>query len=155
MKSDPVELQSANPLSYIGGCIRYMFVKGSTVLFFVNPAEKEFKGEVPTEMKGVLVPAGGAFSRWAEDVPSADSAWVRATRIYISAANLPKAQQAAFLTSKRDELSKAPDPYSRLISADIDRQLAGPNKPWNQLMQEEIRKMEEREKKAPKVKRGA
>ena len=114
----------------------------------------KFKGELPAELKGTLVPAGGPFSRWAEDVPSSDSAWVRATRLYVQAASMPKEQQRAFLTSQRDALLKAPDPYSRLIAADVDRQLKGPNKPWNELMQEEIKKMEEHAKQAPKAGRG-
>jgi hypothetical protein len=51
-------------------------------------------------------------------------------------------------------LLKAPDPYSKLIGADVDRQLAGPNKPWNELMEEEIKRMEQREKQAPKAGRS-
>lgn len=154
VKSDPVQLEQAHPLSYIGGCIRYMFVKGSDVLFFVKSAEKSFGADVPPELKGTLMPAGGAFSRWAEDVSWADAPWVRATKIYVKAAALPKDQQRAFLMSERDSLLKAPDPYSKLIGADVDRQLAGPNKPWNELMEEEIKKMEEQEKKAKKAGRG-
>ena len=154
VKSDPVQLEQAHPLSYIGGCIRYMFVKGSTVLFFVKPAAKAYGADVPAELKGTLVPAGGAFSRWAEDVPSVDAPWVRATKIYIRAALLPKNQQHAFLASQRDVLLKAPDPYSKLIGADVDRQLAGPNKPWKELMEEEIKRMEQREKQAPKAGRS-
>lgn len=126
-------------------------MKDSSVLFFVKPAEKEFGADVPPEMRGMLVPAGGAFARWAEDVPSKDAPWVRATRIYAEAAALPKEQQRQFLLTKRAELLRAPDPYSRLIAADIERQLAGPNKPWNQRMREEIEKME---KQKPEVDRG-
>jgi hypothetical protein len=154
VKSNPADLNQAHPLAYIGGCIRYMFVKGSTVLFFVSHAEKAFGGEVPAELKGILMPAGGAFARWAEDVPSADSAWVVATKIYVKAAALPKDQQKQFLETQRDALLRAPAPYSRLIAADIDRQLAGPNKPWNQLMHEEIEKMEKRKEEKPSIDRG-
>lgn len=144
--SNPLELEAAHPLAYIGGCTRYMFVRGATVLFFLTPAEKLFDGdEMPPQMKGMLVQAGGAFSRWAEDVLSADSPWVRATRIYIKAAALPADQQKALLVAERDRL-RAGDQESKVIADDIDRQLAGPNKSWNQLMEEEIKKAEAREK---------
>jgi hypothetical protein len=142
--SSPLQLEDAHPLAYIGGCNRYMFVKGATVLFFVSPAEKAFDRDVPEQMRGMLVPAGGAFSRWAEDVLSANSPWVRATRIYIAAAALPVEQQRQMLTAERDKLRSAGDQESRVIADDIDRQLAGPNKPWNQRMDEEIKKMKER-----------
>lgn len=143
--SNPLQLEHAHPLAYIGGCTRYMFVRGATVLFFLQPAEKALEGrEVPAEMRGMLVAAGGPFSRWAEDVPSADSPWVRATRIYIKAARLPADQQKAVLAAERDRLRAAGDQESRVIADDIDRQLAGPNKPWNKLMEEEIEKMEKR-----------
>lgn len=138
--SSPLQLEEAHPLAYIGGCARYMFVKGSTVLFFVTPAEKAYEGDVPDQLKGVLVPAGGAFSRWAEDVLPGNSPWVRATRIYIQAANLPKEQQTQLLIAERDKLRAAGDQDSKLIADDIDRQLAGANKPWNQLMDEAIKK---------------
>jgi hypothetical protein len=142
--SNPLELEQAHPLAYIGGCTRYMFVKGATVLFFLTPAEKAFDREIPAELKGRLVPAGGAFSRWAEDVPTADSPWVRATRIYIAAAKLPKEQQQKMLIAERDKLRAAGDQESKLIADDIDRQLAGPNKPWNEFIEEEIKKMKAR-----------
>jgi hypothetical protein len=142
--SNPLELEQAHPLAYIGGCTRYMFVKGSTVLFFVTPAEKAFDRELPAELRGRLVAAGGPFSRWAEDVQSEDSPWVRATKIYIAAATLPKEQQKPMLVSERDKLRAAGDQDSKLIADDIDRQLAGPNKAWNQLMDEEIKKMKDR-----------
>ena len=139
--SSPLQLEEAHPLAYIGGCTRYMFVKGATVLFFLSPAEKLYKGEVPAEMKGRLVPAGGPFSRWAEDVLSDTSPWVRATRIYVAASALPQDQQKTMLVAERDKLRAAGDQDSKVIADDIDRQLAGPNKPWNQRMEEEIEKM--------------
>lgn len=142
--SNPLELEQAHPLAYIGGCTRYMFVKGATVLFFLKPAEKPFASEVPAAMRGRLMPAGGPFSRWAEDVPSDASVWVRAARIYVDAAALPKEQQKQRLMAERDKLRAAGDQDSKLIAEDIDRQLAGPNKPWNQLMEEEIKKMKAR-----------
>lgn len=140
LKSDPTELVQAHPLSYIGGCIRYMFPKGATVLFFVSHAEKQARGDLPAEMKGTLVPAGGPFSRWAEDVPDAHAPWVRATEIYVEASALPVGQQRAFLTARREALTKAGDANSKIVAADIGRQLVGQNKTWNEQMQEEIAK---------------
>jgi len=142
--SNPLELEQAHPLAYIGACVRTMFVRDATVLFFVKPAEKAFKGDVPPAMKGMLVNAGGPFSRWAEDVISANSPWVRATRVYVKASSLPKEQQATFLKTERDNLVGAGDQESKVVADDIDRQLKGPNKPWNQLMREEIEKMKAR-----------
>ena len=143
--SNPLELEQAHPLAYIGGCTRYMFVRGATVLFFLTSAEKAFEGkDVPAEMRGTMVPAGGPFSRWAEDVLSAQSPWVRATRIYVAAAALPPERQKAMLAAERDRLRAAGDQESRVIADDIDRQLAGPNKSWNRLMDEEIEKMKAR-----------
>ena len=142
--SNPRELEQAHPLAYIGGCTRYMFIKGATVLFFLKPAEKAFDGAVPAELKGRWMPADDAFSRWAEDVPGENSPWVRASRIYIAATALPKEKQRQMMVVERDKLRAAGDSESKLIADDIDRQLAGPNKPWNQLMEEEIEKMKKR-----------
>lgn len=142
--SAPLQLEEAHPLAYIGGCYRNMFVREATVLFFLTTAEKAFKGDVPEQVRGMLMPAGGPFSRWAEDVISPNSPWVRATRIYIKAEALPIAQQKALLTAERDKLRSIGDQESKIIADDVDRQLAGPNKPWNQRMQEEIKKMKDR-----------
>jgi hypothetical protein len=48
------------------------------------------------------------------------------------------------LAAERDRLRAAGDQESRVIADDIDRQLAGPNKPWNKVVDEEIEKMEQR-----------
>ncbi|HEX8257981.1 MAG TPA: hypothetical protein VF589_10125 [Allosphingosinicella sp.] len=153
--SSPLELEQAHPLAYIGSCTRFMFVRGATVLFFLNPIEKAMKGrQVPAPIRGMLVPAGSAFSRWAEDVLSAGSPWVRATRTYIAAAALPADRQKAMLVAERDRFRAAADQESRVVADDIDRQLAGPNKPWNQLMQEAISKRKSRGQGSPDPLRG-
>lgn len=145
VKSKPAELKQAHPLAYIGGCFRYMFVKGSTVLFFLKPLEGEGFGP----FKGAFGPAGGPFSRTAEDVPSAAAPWVRATRVYLKVAALPKDKQAAALHAERAALLSVKDLDAKVVAAEIERQLAGPNKPWNQLMDEEISKMKGFEGKEP------
>lgn len=82
--SNPYELAQAHPLSYIGGCIRYMFPAGTTALFFL---ERDDSG---TGWRS----AGGPFSRWAEDVLTDDAPWLRLVRLYTRAAALPAAASA-------------------------------------------------------------
>jgi hypothetical protein len=126
VKSDPDELEQAHPAAYIGACIRYMFVPGSTVLLFL------------AQDVGELVPLARPFSRWAEDVPSADSRWVKAVRLYVEVAALPEAERRAELERRRAGLlARTGDPDSAAIAADIARSLAG-NRPWKAIMRNEI-----------------
>lgn len=116
--SDPYDLRNAHPLSLIGACIRYMVPKGSRLLFFLD------------RRGGQWVPAGGPFSRWAEDVLTDDAPWLTATRFYLEVQALPASERKAALAAKRDMLrAQANDPVAQLLADDIDRQLAGPNKP--------------------------
>jgi hypothetical protein len=125
--SNPYELEGAHPLSYIGGCIRYMFPLGTTALFFLR------------EVEGRWLPTGDAFSRWAEDVPGPDAPWVELTRLYIRAAALPEDEGRAALDAERTRyLARGDDPVAQLMAADIVRQLAGPNEPWNAIMEREM-----------------
>lgn len=131
--SRPDELEQAHPLAYIGGCIRYMFVPGSTVLFFLQRRE------------GELMPLFEPFARSAEDVPSADSRWVRAVRLYVEAAALPEAQRRPFLLARQAELrARTGDADALAIADDIDRQLRGPNRSWNAIVQDQIRGLDRR-----------
>ncbi|WP_428679406.1 hypothetical protein [Sphingopyxis sp.] len=116
--SNPYDLENAHPLSEIGGCIRYMVPKGSRLLFFLDRRD------------GAWVPAGGPFSRWAEDVLTDDAPWLAAVRLYLEVEALPEADRKAALIARRDALrAKGDDPVAWLLADDIDRQLAGPNKP--------------------------
>lgn len=116
--SNPYDLENANPLAYSGGCIRYMVPKGSRLLFFLGRRD------------GQWVPAGGPFSRWAEDVLTDDAPWLAATRLYLEVQALPEPDRKVALAAKRDELrARADDPVAQLLADDIDRQLTGPNKP--------------------------
>jgi hypothetical protein len=134
VKSDPGELEQAHPAAYIGGCIRYMFVPGSTLLLFL------------AQDVGELVPLARPFSRWAEDVPSPDSRWVKAVRLYIEAAALPEAERRAALERRRAELlARASDPDAPAIAADIARSLAGARR-WSDIMRGEIQRLEARKK---------
>lgn len=119
MVSSPYEFERAHPVSYIGACIRFIFPLGTTALFFLRQDEN-----------GRWVPAGGAFSRWAEDVPGADAPWATLTRLYARAATLAEAERTALLEAERDLLKqRADDPVAQLMAADIGRQLAGPRQP--------------------------
>lgn len=116
--SHPYDLQNAHPLSQTGGCIRYLVPKGSRVLFFLHRSDDGW------------TPAGGPFSRWAEDVLTDDAPWLQVVRLYVEAAALPAGDRTAYLTARRDEYGAERDnPVAQLIAADIARQLDGPNPP--------------------------
>jgi hypothetical protein len=114
MVSSPYEFDRAHPVSYIGACVRFIFPLGTTALFLLRQDEA-----------GRWVPAGGAFSRWAEDVPGPDAPWVTLVRLYARAAALPEAERRALLETDRAALQqRADDPVAQLMAADIARQLA-------------------------------
>lgn len=116
MLSEPTEFERAHPVSYIGACVRFIFPLGTTALFFLRRDEA-----------GRWEPAGGAFSRWAEDVAGRDAPWVALTRLYARAAALPEAERRALLEGERAKLlQRAADPAAQLMAADLARQLAGP-----------------------------
>jgi hypothetical protein len=116
--SNPYELKDAHPQSLAGACVRYVFPRGSRVLFFLDRQD------------GAWHEAGGPFSRWAEDVLTDDAPWLQAVRFYIEVARLPEQERAAALADRRAELGElGDDPVAQLLAADIDRQLAGPNAP--------------------------
>ena len=114
--SNPYELEQAHPVSNWGACIRYVFPLGTTALFFLR-----------TDHEGMWAPAGGAFSRWAEDVPDAQAPWVQLVRLYTIAAALPEADRAPFLADEREALlARTGEPVAQLMAEDIARQLAPP-----------------------------
>lgn len=121
--SNPYELEAAHPLSYIGGCIRYMFPAGTTALFFLKKRD------------GQWAPAGGPFSRWAEDVLDPTGPWPTLTALYVKAAALTLAERKTLLEAERARYAAmAQDPIAALMAADISRQLKGPNPTWNKQM---------------------
>lgn len=125
--SNPYEFEGAHPLSYIGGCIRYIFPRGATALFFLEEVDHRW------------IPSGGPFSRWAEDVPGPDAPWAALVRLYVRAAALPESEARALLETERDRLrERGEDPVNRLMADDIERQLAGPNETWNALMERQL-----------------
>ncbi|MEG3179723.1 hypothetical protein [Sphingomonas sp. LT1P40] len=115
-RSDPAELAEANPDAFDGGCNRYVFAKGMTLLLFLNP-----KG-------GRLEALNYPFARTAEDVSAFDARWVKAVREYVAIAALPKHLRKARLAARRDVLRSKPDADSKAIAADMDRELNAPRK---------------------------
>jgi hypothetical protein len=114
--SNPYEFERAHPNSYIGACTRFVFPLGTTALVFLRAG-----------LDGQWVPAGGAFSRWAEDVPGPDAPWVALVRLYLRAAALPEGERAALLEGERAALlARADDPVAQLMAADVARQLVAP-----------------------------
>lgn len=111
--SNPYEFEQPHPVTYVGACRRYVFPLGTTALFFLR-----------TDHEGMWAPAGGPFSRWAEDVPGPDAPWVQLARFYAIAAALPEADRAGFIEDEREALlARADDPVAQLMAADIARQL--------------------------------
>lgn len=126
-RSDPDELERAHPESD-GLCLRYRFVRDSMVLFFL------------AHRNGRLVPTNEPFSRYGEDVPSADSRWVRAVRLYVEVAALPEPERRAALLTRQAALrARSDDADAQAIADDIGRSLQGPNRPWNTIMRERLR----------------
>lgn len=124
--SNTYELEGAHPLSYIGGCIRYMFSEGTTALFFLERRD------------GDWAPAGDAFSRWAEDVIRDDAPWMKLTRFYANVLESDPTERKALLEAERDRLrAREDDPVAALMASDIERQLAGPNEGEAEIMEEE------------------
>jgi hypothetical protein len=114
-RSDPDELWAPNPDALSGGCTRYVFEKGMQLVLFLERGEN-----------GQLRFASYPFARVAEDVPSADARWVKAVRLYVEIATLPKDARRAALIARRNALrTQAGDSDGLAIADDIDRHLKG------------------------------
>jgi len=113
--SDPLELAEPHPEALAGACIRRSFQRGAQVLFFLDRREGEW------------VPAGGPFTRWAEDVTGEDAPWVQLARFYARIAPLDLGQRTALLEAERDALAaRVDDPAAQAMAADLERTLAAP-----------------------------
>lgn len=117
--SNPYELKEAHPQSLAGACVRYAFPRGSRVLFFLDQRDGQWRG------------AGGAFSRWAEDVLTDDAPWLQLVRFYLEVQALPEDERNAALAARRAEWGSKDDPVAQLLAADIDRQFADPETPFS------------------------
>jgi hypothetical protein len=73
------------------------------------------------------VPAGGPFSRWAEDVAGEDAPWAQLALFYARIAPLPEDQRTALIEAEREALlARADEPAAQAMAADLDRTLAAP-----------------------------
>lgn len=128
MAIGPVEPATAldfaepHPEAFTGGCIRRTFAPGAQVLFFLRRDDAAWR------------PAGGPFSRWAEDVSGADDPWVQLAILYAHAAQLEDAERAALLGDQVEALqargaAAGGDRAALAMAGDIERSLAGPDKP--------------------------
>jgi hypothetical protein len=116
--SDPLAFGDAHPAAYSGACIRRVFPPGARVLFFLERVDGEW------------APAGGPFSRWAEDVADESAPWVQLASFYIEAARLPEADRNALLAEQQEALAVHQDqPEAAAMATDIERSLSGPNPP--------------------------
>ena len=113
--SHPFEFERAHEQAYAGACIRTTFPLGTTAVFFLEQGERGWQ------------PAGGPFSRWAEDVPDAQAPWVQLVRVYAVAAGLPEDDRVPFLSDEREALmARRAEPLAQLMADDIARQVAEP-----------------------------
>lgn len=111
-RSDPRELRTANPDSFSGACVRYLFARGMKLVLFFDRED------------GKLRFARRPFARVAEDVRSDKALWVTAVRLYVEVAALPEAEREAALIARRDALrARRGDKDAMLLADDIDVEL--------------------------------
>lgn len=110
--SDPNELSKANPDAFWGGCNRYVFNRGMLLLLFLKRDEA-----------GRMNVIDASFARTLEDVPNAESLWVRAVRYYATVAPLPRDARKAAMKAEIARLRATGNKDDALLAADIDRQV--------------------------------
>jgi hypothetical protein len=121
--AEEVDFAAPHPEALAGACIRRTFAPGATVLFFLARED------------GGWAPAGGAFSRWAEDVSGPADPWVQLATLYVRAAQAAPAERAALLEDQLEALqarvaAEAPaDPAVRAMATDLERSIAAPGFP--------------------------
>ena len=119
----PVDFAAPHPEALAGSCIRRTFAPGATVLFFL------------ARENGGWAPAGGPFSRWAEDVAGPDDPWVQLATLYARAARVPSAEREALLQDQLEALQARidaepdDDPAVLAMATDLERAMAAPGFP--------------------------
>jgi hypothetical protein len=118
--SDPLDFGNSHPDG--GACIRRHFPAGATVLFFLARRD------------GGWAPAGGALSRWAEDVSGPDDPWAQLTTLYVHAARLSPDEREALLRDQLEALQAriaagTADEVALAMATDIEHAIAAPGFP--------------------------
>jgi hypothetical protein len=115
---DPLDFAAPHPDALTGACIRRVFPAGATVLFFLRREDGEW------------VPAGGPFSRWAEDVRGLESPWAQLAVLYAHAAQIAPDEREALLQDQLEALQARTDDATALaMVADIERAMTAPDFP--------------------------
>ena len=118
---ETLDFAEPHPEARAGPCIRRTFPAGATVLF------------VLARRNGGWAPAGGPFSRWAEDVSGPDDPWVQLVTLYVQAARVSPDERGALLQDQLEALQAriqaAPDPATTALATDIERTMAAPGFP--------------------------
>jgi hypothetical protein len=119
---DPLDFGQAHPEALAGACIRRTFPAGATVLFFLRRQD------------GGWAPAGGPFSRWAEDVAGPDDPWAQLATLYAHAAQLSPEEREALLRDQLEALQAriaagTADAVALAMATDIERSIAAPGFP--------------------------
>ena len=118
-----LDFAEPHPEARAGPCIRRTFPAGATVLFFL--ARKD----------GAWAPAGGPFSRWAEDVTGPSDPWVQLVTLYTQAARVAPGERAALLEDQLEALQARiqaepeDDPVVLAMATDLERAMAAPGFP--------------------------
>lgn len=123
----PLDFAQPHPDALAGACIRRTFPAGATVLFFLK------------RENGGWAPAGGPFSRWAEDVSGPEAApaspWVQLATLYAHAAQLPASERAALLADQlgalqaRIDADAVDEDATLAMATDLERTMAAPEFP--------------------------
>ncbi len=109
--SNPKELVEPNADALMGGCTRYIFARGMTLLLF-------YKRD-----KGVWRFMDYPFARVSEDVPSPSSRWVRTVKEHVAITRLPAAARRPAMRKRADLLARG-NVDERAIAHDMRRLLA-------------------------------
>jgi hypothetical protein len=116
--SEPLAFGDSHPQALTGACIRRVFPLGAKALFFLR------------RENGQWVPAGGPFSRWAEDVAGPEAPWAQLAALYAQASLLPPEQAREMIETEHAALVGRPDdPRAVATAADLERSLAAPPPP--------------------------
>jgi len=118
-----LDFAQPHPEALAGSCIRRTFEAGATVLLFLARED------------GGWAPAGGPFSRWAEDVSGPDDPWVQLATLYASAAQVAPPARETLLQDQPDALQARiaaeadDDPAVLAMATDLERAMTAPGFP--------------------------